>query len=308
MKLICNIRTMHIKDLDLNLLRIFDTIYTTRSVSKAADRLNLTQPATSQGLARLRSALDDALFERVGGGVRPSPRAELLAPVVRASLAMLEQALAENGHFNPATERRRFHLHMSDIGEGRFLPKLMVHLHQVAPGVCIDSQYLEPAELTLALDIGKIDFAFGFLPQLKGMRHAALLSDRYLVLVRKSHPFASLSRRHAIRAILEKLDYVAVRSHADTVRILQTLHLEERLRLTVAHFTALPEIVRETDLAAIVPLEIAQAYPASDYALLDPGFPGAQFEVFLHWNKRFENDPGNRWFREQVTGLFCKSP
>lgn len=297
---------MHINDIDLNLLRLFDAIYATRNVSRAAERLNLSQPAASQGLARLRALLDDALFERVGGGVRPSPRAERLAPTVRTALALLEQGLTEDGHFNPATDLRRFRLHMSDIGEGRFLPTLMAHLRKVAPHVGVDTQYLEPAELNLALDIGKIDFAFGFLPQLKGMRRVSLLSDHYLVLVRKSHPLASLSTRVAIRNALAKLEFVAVRTHADTVRILRALHLEAQLRLTVEHFTALPDIVRETDLAAIVPFEIASGYPRRDYAVLDPGFPNAQFEVFLHWNRRFENDAGNRWFREQVVKVFCK--
>lgn len=297
---------MHINDLDLNLLRIFDAIYATRNVSKAADRLNLTQPAASQGLARLRSALDDAVFERISGGVRPTPRAERLAPAVRASLAMLEQALAESGHFDPKTERRRFRLHMSDIGEGRFLPKLMAHMRKEAPGVVFETQYLEPAELTLALDIGKIDFAFGFLPQLKGMRRATLLADLYVVLVRKSHPFASLTKPKAIRDALEALNYVAVRTHADTLKILKTLQLQERLCLTTEHFTALPDIVRETDLAAIVPREIAATYDQKDYAVLNPVFPSGTFEVFLHWNRRFENEPGNQWFREQTIRVFGK--
>ncbi len=304
MSYICNISSMNINEIDLNLLRLFDAIHATRNVSRAAERLNLSQPAASQGLARLRALLDDALFERVAGGVRPSPRAERLAPTVRTALAMLEQGLAEDGRFDPATDRRRFRLHMSDIGEGRFLPTLMAHIRKVAPHVGIDTQYLEPAELSLALDIGKIDFAFGFLPQLKGMQRVSLLSDHYLVMVRQSHPLASLSTKTAIRNALGRLEFVAVRTHADTVKILRSLHLEAQLRLTVAHFTALPDIVRETDLAAIVPLEIARAYPRGDYALLDPGLPNSQFEVFLHWNRRFQNDPGNQWFREQVVKVF----
>lgn len=296
---------MNIADFDLNLLRVFDAIYSTRSVSRAAEALNLTQPAVSQRLARLRSLLDDALFERVSGGVRPSLRAERMAPTVRAALGMLEQALSERGSFQAATERRRFRVHMSDIGQNHFLPKVMVHLRQVAPGVGIDTQHLEPAELSQAMDIGKIDFAFGFLPQLQDMRRIVLLNDHYLVLVRKSHPFAQLTTLADIQAALPKLEYIGVRTHADTLGILQKLRLEDQLRLTVEHFNALPTIVRDTDLAAIIPHQIAISYSAQDYAVVDPDFPDSRFEVHLHWNKRFENDAGNRWFREQVASLFC---
>ena len=97
---------MHIKDLDLNLLRLFDAVYRTRNVSRAAELLDLTQPAASQGLTRLRGLLNDPLFMRAGGGVQPTPRADRLADAVRLALAAIEQALAESAEFEPLQSRR----------------------------------------------------------------------------------------------------------------------------------------------------------------------------------------------------------
>jgi DNA-binding transcriptional LysR family regulator len=250
--------------------------------------------------------LNDALFERVAGGVKPSARAQRLAPAVRTALATLEQAITDCEIFDPSQARRTFRLHMSDIGEDRFLPTLMKGLRTQAPDVRIETRHFEPTQLAEALDNGHVDFAFGFLPQLKGMEHRALLHDRYLVLVRKSHSFALLCKGgHATSEALTRLEYVAVRTHADTTRILRSLRLEDKLRLTVEHFTALPAIVRATDLAAIVPNEIASTFPSDEYAVIDPQFPMAHFTVSLHWSKRFENEPGNQWFRKLVFTSFA---
>lgn len=301
MNWISYIHSMHIDVLDLNLLRLFDAVYETRSVSRAAERLGLTQPAASQGIGRLRRLLDDALFERVAGGVKPSPRAERLAPAIRSALATIEQALNEEERFDPKQSLRTFQLHMSDIGEGHFLPTLMAELRTQAPNVRIETKYIEPAALVDALDTGLVSLAFGFLPHLKGMQSYPLLEDHYLVLVRNSHPVAQRKPGgKALAAALHQLEYVAVRTHADTTRILRSLRLEDRLRLTVEHFTALPSIVRATDLAAVLPKEIASTFSTDEYAVLDPDFPMARFTVSLHWSKRFENEPGNRWLRQLV--------
>ncbi|KQU89121.1 LysR family transcriptional regulator [Variovorax sp. Root318D1] len=299
---------MHIEKLDLNLLRLFDAVFRARSVSRAADALGLTQPAASHGLTRLRLLLGDALFTRTPGGVAPTPRAERLAVPVQAALAMLQQALAEPERFDPATTRKLFRIHMSDIGEGRFLPALMARLRELAPGVRIETMPLATGDIGAALDSGRVDFAFGFLPKVKDTQRAQLLKDRYIVLLRKGHPFAK--RRRSGQALLEalhELDYVAVRTHADTLRILQLLNLEDRLRLTTEHFMVLPAIVRATDLAAVMPRNIARGFAEEGgYAIVEPSFPLRDFTVSLHWSKRFEADPANHWLRQVVTALFSE--
>ena len=295
---------MHIKDIDLNLLRLFDAVYRTRNVSRAADLLDLTQPAASQGLTRLRGLIHDPLFMRAAGGVQPTPKAQRLAEPVRLALAMLEQALGETAAFEPAQSRRSFHIHMSDIGESRFLPELMTLLRQRAPGVRLETRPLPREQITEALDAGRMDFAFGFLPSVKDTQHLRLLADRYVVLLRAGHPFARRKRTGAaLLSALKELEFVAVRSHADTLRIVQQLQLPERLRLVTEHFMVLPSIVAATDLAAIMPRNIARGF-AGGYAIVEPEFPARDFTVSLHWSKRFESDPGNLWLREVIEELF----
>jgi DNA-binding transcriptional LysR family regulator len=299
---------MHIKDIDLNLLRLFDAVYRTCNVSRAAESLDLTQPAASQGLTRLRLLIKDPLFVRAGGGVQPTPKADRLADAVRSALATLEQALNETALFEPLQSRKVFRLHMSDIGEGRFLPDLMVALRRLAPGVRLETSPLASSDMASALDSGRIDFAFGFLPTVKDTQRVQLLKDRYIVLLRAGHPF--VKRRRSGQALLDdlrQLEFVAVRTHSDTLRILQLMQLEDRLRLTTEHFMVLPSIVKGTDLGVVMPRNIAQMFAATGgYAIIEPPLPLREFTVSLHWSKRFEMDPGNRWLRQTIVELFAQ--
>jgi DNA-binding transcriptional LysR family regulator len=295
---------MHINLIDLNLLRLFDAVYRTGNVSRAAELLDLTQPAASQGLARLRALINDPLFMRAAGGVRPTPKAQRLAGPVRDALATLEQALGETAGFVPMQSSRTFHIHMSDIGEGRFLPQLMLALRERAPEVRIETRPLPREQVGEALDAGRIDFAFGFLPGLKDTQQVRLLGDRYVVLLREGHPFTRKRRTgRALLDALRELEFVAVRAHADTLRIVQQLQLQDRLRLVTEHFLVLPEIVKATDLAAIMPRNIARTF-GGGYAVVEPAFPQRDFVVSLHWSRRFEADPASRWLRGLVVELF----
>lgn len=297
---------MHINDIDLNLLRLFDAVYRLRSVSRAAESLGLTQPAASHGLTRLRLVIKDPLFVRAPGGVQPTPKADRLAQAVRTALGTLEEALNESAEFDPQRSGKSFRIHMSDIGEGRFLPDLMVMLREQAPGVRVETMPLRREEITEALDSGRIDFAFGFLPTVKETQRVQLLKDRYIVLLRKGHPFTRRKRSgKALLDDLKQLEFVAVRTHADTLRILQLLNLQDRLRLTTEHFMVLPAIVKATDLAVVMPRNIACGFAQEGgYAIVEPPFPLRDFAVSLHWSKRFESDPGNRWLRQAIVALY----
>ncbi|HZY20029.1 MAG TPA: LysR family transcriptional regulator [Ramlibacter sp.] len=297
---------MHLHAVDLNLLRLFDAVYRARSVTRAAERLGLTQPAASQGLTRLRTLIHDPLFMRAPGGVKPTPRADRLAPAVAAALSTLELALGEAAGFDPRHSQRTFRIHMSDIGEGRFLPDLMVALREQAPGVRIETLPLPRGEVSDALHGGRIDFAFGFLPMVRDSERVELLRDRYVVLLRAGHPFTRRRRpASGLLAALRELEFVNVRTHGDTLRILQQLQVEDRLRLTTEHFMVLPAIVRATDLAVVMPHNIAEGFAAEgSYAIVEPPLAGREFAVSLHWSRRFQADPGNAWLRELVTGLF----
>jgi DNA-binding transcriptional LysR family regulator len=300
---------VNIDAIDLNLLRLFDAVYHARNVSRAAEKLNLSQPAASQALTRLRGLLGDPLFERTSQGVRPTPCADQLAVAVRSALATLALALGEGEGFVPASSRKTFRFHLSDIGEARFLPALMTALHEQAPGVRLECLVMPHTNIASELDSGRLDFAIGFLPSVGDTQRKPLLKDRYVVLLREQHPLVLRRlRSKASLADLQGLEFVAVRSHSETLRILQLLRLEQRVRLTASHFLALPAIVRETDLGVVMPEEIARGFAAAGgYAVIAPHLPLRDFTVSLHWSKRFEAQPAQQWMRALVTTLFASN-
>ncbi len=293
---------MHINDIDLNLLRVFDAVYRTRNVSRAAESLGLTQPAVSHALTRLRLLLRDPLFVRSGAGVQPTAKATQLAEPVRTGLASLQTALSDSIGFDPMESQRTFRLHMSDIGESSFIPPLVSSLATHAPNVRLETFQLESSDIVSALDEGRIDAAIGFLPTIEQTRHVPLIDDRYIVLLREGHPLAR--KRLGVKG-LARLEFIMVRSHSDTLRILSLLKLEHRVRMATSHFLVAPGIVRATDLAVIMPRNIAREIAAGGgYVILEPALPLQQFTVSLHWSARAHADPANRWLRQHLINLF----
>ena len=300
---------MHIGKLDLNLLRVFDAVYRTRSVSRASDDLGLSQPATSQAISRLRLALKDALFVRAQGGVEPTPKARRLAVAVSHAISTLESALLEAEEFDPSNARRTFRLHLTDTGEALFLPRLISALTQVAPGIGLHSSAIPQDEIVSALDNGRIDFAIGFLPDVAGSQSVQLMRDRHIVLLRHEHPLVLRGIADAdLMTEIAGIEFVAlVRPHSETMSLMRHLDLDKRVKLTASHFLALPEIVQGTDLGVVVPLRIADRFfaPSGAYKKVDPQFPG--FVVSLHWSKRFEHDPAHEWMRALLTDLYAEA-
>jgi DNA-binding transcriptional LysR family regulator len=299
------IHQMHINDIDLNLLRLFDAVWRYRHVSEAAQQLGLSQPAASQGLARLRRLLGDVLFERCGNGVRATPMADRLAPSVQAALTLLEQALNATTVFEPAQSRRCWRLHLSDIGEARFLPELVSQLSREGPGMQLQALPLAHAQIAAALHSGQLDLAIGFLPGVEDTLHQPLLQDRYVVLLRQGHPVARRWQQQGTAEVLSQLEFAAVRTHADTLRMLARLQWQQRLKLTVHHFLSLPGIVSASDLAVLMPRNFALGFAASQaLEILEPDWPGLDFTVSMHWSRRYDMEPGLQWLRAQVVRLF----
>jgi DNA-binding transcriptional LysR family regulator len=286
---------VHISDFDLNLLHVFQAVHDAGSVSRAAERLAMSQPAVSHALARLRRALGDPLFVRSAGGVAPTPRAHRFAVQAAAALRLLDGAIQESDRFDPARSHRRFAVHMSDIGADEFLPLLMAQIRPQAPDVRLEAVQLEPGAIGPALESGRIDLAFGYLPALTGTERAPLLDEHYVVLLRRGHP---LARSLADRDALHRLDFILVASHIEPARALHQAGLESRIRLTLPHFTVAPSILEASDLAVVMPSRPAQRF-AARHALqvveADLGLP--RFTVSIHWVWRMNNDPGHRWLR-----------
>ena len=179
---------MELKDIDLNLLVVFNQLLVERRVSKVAENLDLTQPAVSNALARLRKLLGDELFLRTPAGMEPTPFADQLAESVTYALGMIHSAINQRTSFDPHSSTRSFTIGMTDIGEIYFLPALMDRLRQEAPGVSLSTVRNTAVNLKDEMEAGKVDLAIGLLPQLKaGFFQRRLFRQRYVCLFRKGH-------------------------------------------------------------------------------------------------------------------------
>ncbi len=297
---------MEAERIDLNLLLTFAAIHATGSVSRAAERLGLAQPTVSHALGRLREAYGDPLFVRTQGGMRPTAKADRLAGAVHEALRLLDVARQEGRRHDPATSTRTFRLHMSDIGEAVFLPKLMHDLARNAPRAHIEVHQLDEKAIPQALESGRLDLALGYLANGDALRRAFLLHERYVVVMRRGHPRAAVPR--VDRAALARLDYALVRAHPATEAALRDLGLAERIRLSIPHFMVLPRILAETDLAVIMPERLSAEFGAlGDYTVWRPRVGLPTFDVSVHWSWRFEGDAGNRWLRERIVRLFAEN-
>jgi DNA-binding transcriptional LysR family regulator len=303
------ITRMNLLDLDLNLLRVLDAVLRERSVTVAAGRLGLTQPAVSNALARLRAAFGDTLFVRTPSGMAPTPFARDLDAPVRQALALIESALVHGGGFDPATSTRAFRFYMSDLGEISFLPALVEHVRRLAPGVYLEAQGLPLEAIDEGLAGGALDIAVGFLPGLAApVRRRRLFSDPYVCLMRSDHPRigARLTRKLFLEA-----SHALVSSTGSGHRVIEEAlerhGLTRRIALRVPHFTVVPMVLARTDLLLTLPGQVARVYEADGrFKSLPVPLPIPSAEVAVHWHERFERDPGNRWLRELMIELFAQ--
>jgi len=296
---------MNVADLDLNLLRVFDAVLQQRSVTAAAARLGLTQPAVSNALARLRALFGDALFVRTPAGMEATPLARGVAEPVRQALALLDSALAHGPGFDPGSATRAFRFYMSDLGQIEFLPPLIERAQRAAPGVRLEAVALEVEDIADALASGALDLAVGFLPGLgPPVRRRALFRDPYRCLMRDDHPIRTLTKRKFLGASHALVTYRG--GHRVVEEALERAGLARRIALRLPHFTVVPMVLERTDLICTLPARVARVFERrGKLKSLPPPVPIPVADVAVHWHERFETDQGNRWLREQIVQLFA---
>jgi DNA-binding transcriptional LysR family regulator len=293
--------------LDLNLLELFESICRTRNLTATGERLGLSQPAVSRGLARLRLTYGDELFVRQQRGVEPTPFAAALAEPVSAALAIVRRTI-EKPHFSPADDTRRFRVALSDIGERYFLPRMAGWLAQHAPGVRIETISPSREALLTGLASGEIDLAVGFLPGLgKQVHEKRLFRENFVYIARRGHPIVN-GRLHA--STLRDLPHVVGSPHgtqhaAAVEKVLMGTRVRAAVTMRVGSFLSIGPIVAGSDLVAVVPSNLAalvSEHVALQLVTPPVRFPG--FDVSMVWHRRFNGDPGGIWLRDVFMGLF----
>ncbi|TKC80242.1 LysR family transcriptional regulator [Trinickia terrae] len=292
---------------DLNLLRVFLTIWDLRSLTAAGDRLGLTQPAVSHALRRLRLMFEDPLFVRTPSGMVPTDAAQRLHPPLTQAFAIINLAVQQLSKFDPSTAQRVFRVSMSDMSEFYFLPPLAAMLDRTARGIRIEIANVPVESVSAAMRGGEIDLALGYVPGLDaGCVSRTLFVDEHVCVVRAGHP---LKKRKPTKEDLAGLRYVYASTNATGHRMveqwLSELNLKRDIVLRLPHFVVAPEIVAHTDLAVIFPKSIAQRFNRNKaFRILPLPFALPPIEIQVHSHTQFSADPGIAWLRDAIYGMF----
>ena len=294
---------MHLSQVDLNLFVVLEAIYREGNITRAGHQLNLTQPAISHALKRLRDLLKDPLFIRRGAHMVPTPFTRNIIEQVRQALQILEVNLGERNQFDPKQTRRNFHISVWEYIESLALPTLLQRLEREAPDMSITTSRVKRRDLEAELASGSLDLAID-VPMTTGetIHQKQLLREPFAVMARAGHP--GISGRLDLEAYLAQ-SHVMVSSRRYGPSLidveLSRLGLRRRIVLRCQHIFAARRVVSETDLL----LTLSQGHAR----ILSSGLGGcvypfplktAQVEAQIYWHESAENDPANRWLRQQI--------
>lgn len=290
---------------DLNLLELLLQIHDTRSVSLAGSNLGLSQPATSNALARLRGMLGDTLFIRGAKGMEPTPFAERIVPDIREHLSGIASVLNDATTFDATNSQRTFRLSLSGLGEQVFLAPLAKRVFDLAPGVRLENVSSSFEDLSRTLAARESEVAIGLLdfhdPQLRQMH---LFDEDYRVV---GPPGLSQADAFAVDLCRERIVMaVPGLTYADDVEnVIRERGLSDNVCLRIRNFGALPEMLVSLNAFAIVPGYLGRRMvEAGQATLLDMTLPRGRQRVQLVWHINTMQDPGCIWLREQIRDLF----
>jgi DNA-binding transcriptional LysR family regulator len=294
---------INLRAVDLNLLVVFDAVMAERSVTRASERLHLTQPAVSHALSRLRALFKDPLFVRKPAGLEPTPRASRLAGRISAALAEIGAILTPGEGFDPATSDRQFIVGMSDYAAFVFMPSLAARLKARAPSVRLVVRHTSHVRGLATLDNGEAELIVGNFPKPPArIARELLFKEGFLCAARGNHP--AFARKLTLRAYLG-LEHLHVSLSGEPSGyiddVLRRKKHHRTIALTVGHFLVAPSILATTDLVATEPTQVLR--PAAlqlNLATQPPPMTLPEFDVVQMWPRRLTMDEGHAWLRTLI--------
>ncbi|WP_099591595.1 LysR family transcriptional regulator [Paramylibacter kogurei] len=273
------------------------------SVSNAGAAVGLSQPASSNALARLRASLDDPLFLRSRDGMIPTVYCEKILPIIRQNLSGIETALQQQNDFVAQESSEVFRLSLSDLGEMMFLPRLAHHVSNLAPKLRMYNIAATRNTLHMALEQRQCDIAIGILnPSGRGIHSQTLFHETYSAVIGwRSDPHNFPTLRNAPIALTAPSATYA----NDIENVLAQNDLAHNIVLRLRHFGALPQLLNQMDVVAIVPTQYAHSLEDEQQAQILPvTVPLGEHAVKMIWHQVTDNDPANIWFRAQILDVF----
>jgi len=294
----------NLRSLDLNLLTVFEAIYEVGGVSAAADRLALSQSATSHALSRLRDVCKDELFVRAPQGLSPTPVAQEMYPAINRALEALRESLAEASGFDPAQSKRNFRISIPHPLGPFYALSLQTAVAASAPGLTLTFDTVSmPVDLEDNLRDGVVDLALDWLPvELNPFVNKKLFDDRLVLIARGDHP--SVSGSVTIED-LGNAKFVTPHRRRDVehlppaVRELYDLQLHVAVR--VSELLEIPTVVASTDLLGFMPFSIGPLLEKRlGLRVLALPLELPVVPIYLIWHETRSKDAGHRWLREIV--------
>jgi DNA-binding transcriptional LysR family regulator len=290
---------------DLNLLIVFDAVMQERNLTRAGERLGMSQPAVSHALARLRHALKDDLFVRSPEGMRPTPRAERMLVPVRAALRELQVTL-EADEFDPSASSHEFAIAANNYAAKAVVPSLVHRVEELAPSVVLDVRPIGLLNVLDQLDNGVIELALSSLVE-GGDRFKCvrLLEDEYAVVVQSDHPNAAPSELSVEQ--FAALPHISVTSSGDDAHFIDDALAELGLARLISAKVPLHSLVSTlvgSRALAVLPRRVAADLAAyAPLTIRDLPFPSPRIELSIIWHRRVDNHPAHRWLRATLRSV-----
>lgn len=295
---------INLNRLDLNLLLTLDVLLREHNVTRAAQRLNLSQPSVSVQLARLREIFDDPLLLPGPRGMQPTVRADELREPLRQALEALERAVSPVNAFDPARASVTWRIAATDYTESAVLLPLLSTLRRDAPASRLAVFELNPGQIKRQAEQGDIDLFFHLREGAPASLHQRLLfTERYVLAGRLGHP--ALKRRPSLKQFCQ-LEHVIVSPEgggfqAATDDALAARGLTRNVVLSVPHFLFMLDALARTDLVAVLPERLVAT--TGTLQVVDPPVELAGFDMLMLWHERLHRDPGHKWLRQQILGV-----
>jgi len=296
---------MNLKNFDLNLLRVLDMLLREQNVSRAAERLALTQPTVSNSLARLRLLFADPLLVRVGRQMQPTSKALALEGPIRSALQQIEQTLSAGETFDPGLSQQQVRIALTDFVEQLCMPPLLARLGESAPNFRIDIAHLSPSLPAEALDRGELDIVLGRFEEVPArFTRQTWLRETLRVAIRKDHP--QVQNALDLESFL-RLRHIWVSGGQTRGMIDQWLGkqgLGRQIVYTTPNYLQAAHLVATTDLSVVLPTLLAKQFAALlPLQLFELPFDVGSFQIELVYLAQRQHDPALAWLIEQIVAV-----
>lgn len=296
---------MNLSMLDLNLLVILDALVSERNVTRAGQKVGLSQPAMSAALNRLRHMLKDELFVRSGNTMLPTARALEIAHSVSGILDQIQMSLAPQS-FDPMRTRKTFRLAMNDLGAALFVPPLMQQIGSAAANINFEIVPADEDRAIELLDSDKADVAVGLYTRHYGrFQSTKLYEASFVCVLRRDHPAGTQSLSMEQFASLPRIAIAQRGDPGETIDAVLRKHgLKQQVAIVVPHYLAVPFIVSQTNFVAVLPLKLVQRFEASEHiSIVKTSFGDLSALIQLVWTATSAGDPADRWLRSLIVGV-----